>query len=67
MVHKAGFAGGKVQRKKQTGNSEEVSMCKVKLDHGGEIISVEEDSIEKVCSVFCWNVEEIWVYLTAAC
>ena len=58
VVHKAGFSGGKVQRKKQTQNSEEVSICKVKLDHGGEIISVEEDSIEKVWLVLPWKVEE---------
>ena len=48
VVHKAGFSGGKVQRKKPTRDDEEVTICKVKLDHGGEIITVEEDSVEKV-------------------
>lgn len=48
MVHKAGFSGGRVQKIKRTDNEDEPPVCKVKLDHGGEIITVEEDSIEKV-------------------
>lgn len=50
MVHKAGFSGGRVQRIKPVAGEEEedTPMCKVKLDHGGEVITIEEESIEKV-------------------
>ena len=48
VVHKAGFSGGRVQKIKRTDDGDEAPVCKVKLDHGGEIITVEEDSIEKV-------------------
>lgn len=49
VVHKAGFSGGRVQRIKATEQEEdETPMCKVKLDHGGEVITIEEESIEKV-------------------
>lgn len=49
VVHKAGFSGGRVQKTKTVKENDETPMCKVKLDHGGEIITVEEDSVEKVC------------------
>ena len=48
VVHKAGFSGGRVQNTKTVREDDETLMCKVKLDHGGEIITIEEDSIEKV-------------------
>ena len=48
MVHKAGFSGGRVQNTKTVREEDETLMCKVKLDHGGEIITIEEDSVEKV-------------------
>ncbi|XP_031549200.1 unconventional myosin-XVIIIa-like [Actinia tenebrosa] len=49
VVHKAGFSGGRVQRIKPAAGEEEedTPMCKVKLDHGGEVITIEEESIEK--------------------
>lgn len=47
VVHKAGFSGGRVQKTKVIKEEGETPMCKVKLDHGGEIITIEEDSIEK--------------------
>lgn len=51
VVHKAGFSGGRVQRMKSSNQEDEdTPMCKVKLDHGGEEITIEEDSIEKVSS-----------------
>lgn len=49
VVHKAGFSGGRVQKTKVAKEDDETLMCKVKLDHGGEIITIEEDSVEKVC------------------
>lgn len=49
VVHKAGFSGGRVQKNKIVRDEDETPMCKVKLDHGGEIITIEEDSVEKVC------------------
>lgn len=49
VVHKAGFSGGRVQKVKTVREEDETPMCKVKLDHGGEIITIEEDSVEKVC------------------
>ena len=49
VVHKAGFSGGRVQKVKEQKQEDETPMCKVKLDHGGEIITIEEDSVEKVC------------------
>lgn len=49
VVHKAGFSGGKVQKNKTVREEDDTPMCKVKLDHGGEIITIEEDSVEKVC------------------
>lgn len=52
VVHKAGFSGGRVQKIKEQRQEDETPMCKVKLDHGGEIISIEEDSVEKVCLVY---------------
>lgn len=48
VVHKAGFSGGRVQKTKTIREQDETPMCKVKLDHGGEIITIEEDSVEKV-------------------
>lgn len=48
VVHKAGFSGGRVQKTKTVREEDETPMCKVKLDHGGEIITIEEDSVEKV-------------------
>ena len=50
VVHKAGFSGGRVQSIKPVAGEEEedMPMCKVKLDHGGEVITIEEESIEKV-------------------
>ena len=48
VVHKAGFSGGRVQNTKTVREEDETLMCKVKLDHGGEIITIEEDSVEKV-------------------
>lgn len=41
VVHKAGFSGGRVQKIKEQRQEDETPMCKVKLDHGGEIISIE--------------------------
>lgn len=52
VVHKAGFSGGRVQKTKVVKEDDETPMCKVKLDHGGEIITIEEDSVEKVCHFF---------------
>ena len=52
VVHKAGFSGGRVQKIKEQRQEDETPLCKVKLDHGGEIISIEEDSVEKVCLVY---------------
>lgn len=49
VVHKAGFSGGRVQKNKTVREEDDIPMCKVKLDHGGEIITIEEDSVEKVC------------------
>ena len=56
VVHKAGFSGGRVQKIKEQRQEDETPMCKVKLDHGGEIISIEEDSVEKVCLVYFFTV-----------
>lgn len=52
VVHKAGFSGGRVQKTKVVKEDDETPMCKVKLDHGGEIITIEEDSVEKVFHFF---------------
>lgn len=48
VVHKAGFSGGRVQKTKIVKEDSETALCKVKLDQGGEIITVEEENIEKV-------------------
>ena len=56
VVHKAGFSGGRVQKNKTVkGDDDETPMCKVKLDHGGEIITIEEDSVEKVCKLTLYS------------
>ncbi|XP_015760291.1 PREDICTED: unconventional myosin-XVIIIa-like [Acropora digitifera] len=47
VVHKAGFSGGRVQKTKIVKEDSETALCKVKLDQGGEIITVEEENIEK--------------------
>ncbi|XP_048583145.1 unconventional myosin-XVIIIa-like isoform X2 [Nematostella vectensis] len=49
VVHKAGFSGGRVLRLKPSegANEDEMPMCQVKLDHGGELITIEEENIEK--------------------
>lgn len=56
VVHKAGFSGGRVQKTKIVKEDSETPLCKVKLDQGGEIITVEEENIEKVWKLNAWFV-----------
>lgn len=56
VVHKAGFSGGRVQRiKSEKEEEEDTAICKVKLDHGGEVITIEEESIEKVFGTIMYS------------
>ena len=55
LVHKGGFASGKLLRTKQTsgansGDSSDsaTSCCKVKLDAGATVLDVDEEDVEKV-------------------
>ena len=66
VVHKAGFSGGRVQKIKEQRQEDETPMCKVKLDHGGEIISIEEDSVEKVCLVYFFYSFHLFFFLGVA-
>lgn len=47
VVHKGGYSGGKML-KSTPASLEDEATCKVKLDHGGEILNIDEDCIEKV-------------------
>ena len=50
VVHKGGFSGGRMLKSSPaTANAESDTTRKVKLDHGGEIMNIDEDSVEKVC------------------
>ena len=50
LVHKGGFAAGRMQKTSaisEHGAGEEAHV-KVKLDFGGEVLDVEEEDVEKV-------------------
>lgn len=56
VVHKGGFSGGRMLKSTPASPHENEALCKVKLDHGGEIVTVDEDSVEKVCTLTNgWN------------
>ena len=48
VVHKGGFSGGRML-KSMSANVESDTTRKVKLDHGGEIMNIDENCVEKVC------------------
>ena len=47
LVHKGGFAGARLLKANRVAALPE-GRCKVKLDHGGDVIEVDEDDVEKV-------------------
>lgn len=47
-MHKGGFSGGRML-KSTSANVESDMTRKVKLDHGGEIMNIDENCVEKVC------------------
>ena len=47
LVHKGGFAAARVLKPGTDGSFTE-GKCKVKLEHGGEVLEVDEDDVEKV-------------------
>ena len=50
VVHKGGFSGGRMLKSSTAAaNAESDTTRKVKLDHGGDIMTVDEDCVEKVC------------------
>ena len=55
VVHKGGFSGGRMLKATPESNNTETT-CKVKLDQGGEILNVDEDTIEKVWYVMWYTV-----------
>ena len=46
LNHSEGFSAGRLINKKN--ESQDDSMCLVKLDHGGEVIEIDEEQISKV-------------------
>lgn len=52
LVHKGGFAAARVLKAGTAGveglDALPDGKCKVKLEHGGEILEVDEDDVEKV-------------------
>ena len=48
LVHKAGFAAARLLKALDCGDGVPEGKCKVKLDHGGEILEVDEEDVEKV-------------------
>ena len=47
VVHKGGFSGGRML-KSSPASPESDTTRKVKLDHGGEIMNIDEECVEKV-------------------
>eukprot|EP00794_Sanderia_malayensis_P013873 gene13873-15321_t len=48
LIHAEGFSAGRLlKRKNDSANNLEDSKCLVKLDHGGEVIEVEEEQVAK--------------------
>jgi len=61
LVHRGGFAAARVLHAGMPGAEgvENLSegKCRVKLEHGGEVLDVDEEDVEKVYRVyFCVNV-----------
>ncbi len=52
LNHSEGFSAGRVLKRKEDQGSADDSTCLVKLDHGGEVIEVEEEQIAKVGLIF---------------
>ena len=46
LNHSEGFSAGRLINKKS--ESQDNSTCFVKLDHGGEVIEIDEEQISKV-------------------
>ena len=46
FIHGKGFSSGRLNKIKNESN--EVVLLKLKLDHGGEVIDVEDEMVERV-------------------
>ena len=62
LVHRGGFAAARVLHAGMPGAEGVENLaegkCRVKLEHGGEVLDVDEEDVEKVGSVyFCVNVK----------
>jgi len=57
LVHRGGFAAARVLHAGMPGAEGVENLpegrCRVKLEHGGELLDVDEEDVEKVNSVFC--------------
>lgn len=53
LVHKGGFAAARVAKRNETMQPGCVSdgKCRIRLEHGGEVLDVDEEDVEKVCLV----------------
>lgn len=52
LVHKGGFATARVMKRNETlqpGGHVSDGKCRIRLEHGGEVLDVDEEDIEKVC------------------
>jgi len=73
LVHRGGFAGARVLRAGMPGAEGVENLpegkCRVKLEHGGEMLDVDEEDVEKVDSCLrlcycCYNVIYFFSVLT---
>lgn len=60
LVHQGGYSAGLLYKQKNADG--ETYSCKVKLDHGGEVVEVEEDAVEKVNIVLFLSEKQIEVF-----
>lgn len=57
LVHQGGYSAGLLYKQKNADG--ETYSCKVKLDHGGEVVEVEEDAVEKANPLQFDKVEDL--------
>lgn len=53
LVHKGGFAAARVAKRNETMQPGHASdgKCRIRLEHGGEVLDVDEENVEKVCLI----------------
>jgi len=64
LVHRGGFAAARVLHAGMPGAEGVENLpegkCRVKLEHGGETLDVDEEDVEKVNLVFLWVIPIVY-------